>query len=69
MSVRKRSDGGDTAPARPGGRDTFSRVAVSCRARGDCAIISGMGKPATDIYTFSELVKFGCMYIDKTDQL
>ena len=31
--------------------------------------MSGMGKPATDIYTFSELVKFGCMYIDKTDQL
>lgn len=28
-----------------------------------------MEKLAPDIYTFSELVKFGCMYIDKTDQL
>lgn len=28
-----------------------------------------MEKLAPDIYTFSELVKFGCVYIDKTDRL
>ena len=32
-------------------------------------IICGMEKLATDIYTFSELVKNGFTYIDKTDRL
>ena len=54
---------------RPDASFTAKALSAICGDGAGCGIICCMEKLATDIYTFSELVKNGFTYIDKTDRL